>query len=200
MTQDNRYTKLLEAVEQKLQRKVTTPRDFEILSNELQRSVHNNISVSTLKRLWGYVSTESDYQPRLFTIDSLAQFIGHKDYASFIRHKDGTTSSDFINNSHLFSSQLIPGDIIIIRWLPDRTVEIKFLGQDMFMVTKSVNSKLDVGDTFCCGCFINDHPLIINRLLHGDMPPASYICGKEGGIKYEIRRCNESNRGNDSTF
>ena len=164
MTPDNIYAELIEAVEQKFQRSVTTPRDFDFLSNEIQRSVHANISVSTLKRLWGYVNTESDYRPRMFTLDSLALLLGYQDYATFLRHKDETATSDFIKNSHLFTSQLMPGD------------------------------------TFSCGCFINNYPLYLNRLLHGDMPPTSYVCGKEGGIKYEIRRCNESNRGGDSTF
>ena len=200
MTPDNIYAELIETIEQKFQRRVTTPRDFDFLSNEIQRTVHANISVSTLKRLWGYVNTKSDYRPRMFTLDSLALLLGYQDYAAFLRHKDETASSDFIKNSHLFTSQLMPGDIITLKWLPDRIVEVKFLGQDMFAVTQSLNSKLDVGDTFSCGCFINNYPLYLNRLLHGDMAPTSYVCGKEGGIKYEIRRCNESNRGGDSTF
>lgn len=62
-------------------------------------------------------------------------------------------------------------------------------------VAESINFKLNVGDTFSCGCFINNYPLYLNRLLHGDMTPTSYVCGKEGGIKYEIRRCNESKSG-----
>lgn len=120
MTPDNIYAELIEAVEQKLQHRVTTPRDFDFLSNEIQRTVHANISVSTLKRLWGYVNTESDYRPRMFTLDSLALLLGYQDYAAFLRQKDETASS--------------------------------------------------------------------------------YVCGKEGGIKYEIRRCNESNRGGDLIF
>ena len=188
--QENRHQVLLNTVEHKIGRKLLTSRDFDFLSKEIQHATGTQISISTLKRLWGYISTKSGYQPHLYTLNSLASFIGYKDYATFIQREQDSASSDFIDKPHLFSSQLMPGDIITLRWQPDRVVEIKFLGQDMFAVTRSVNSKLDAGDTFSVGCFINDYPLIITRLLHSDMPPMSYICGKDGGIRYELH-CHE---------
>lgn len=197
--QENKHHLLLNAVEDKIGIKLLTPRDFDFLSREVEHAIGTHISVSTLKRLWGYISTQSGYQPHIFTLDSLARYVGYKDYATFTKREHESASSDFIDKKHLFSSQLMPGDIITLRWQPDREVEIKFLGQDMFAVTRSINSKLNAGDTFCAGCFIYNHPLTITRLLHGDMPPMNYDCGKDGGIRYELHRSEDTTNGGGNT-
>lgn len=185
---ENAYADLLNAVEHKLGKRLLTPRDFKQLSQEVENLIGKEISISTIKRLWGYISIDNDYRPHTYTLDTLAEYVGYKDYETFQLRKSESASSNPINDSHLFCSELITGDIIRLTWLPDRTVEIKFLGQDMFVITKSINSKLNVGDTFCCGCFINNHPLILLRLLHNNMPPTNYICGKDSGVKYELCR------------
>lgn len=188
MKEANYYLDLLNAVEHKLGKRLITPRDFKLLSNEVDKLLKKEISVSTIKRLWGYICTDDNYSPHTYTLDTLAEYAGYKDFETFILRKQETASSSPINDTHLFCSELLSGDIISLTWLPDRTVEIKFLGQDMFVITKSVNSKLNVGDTFCCGCFIENQPLVLLRLIHDNMPPQNYMCGKEGGIKYELYR------------
>ena len=61
--------------------KPCTPKDFDTLSSKISEKTNNNVSVSTLKRIWGYLSTDS--APRQSTLDILARYSGYNDYKSF---------------------------------------------------------------------------------------------------------------------
>ena len=71
---------------------------------------------------------------------------------------------------------------VIIGWAPDRVVEIRYLGDFMFEVEKSCNSKLKSGDRFELSDIILGYPLYISRILReGEYTPA-YVAGQDGGI------------------
>ena len=72
---------LRQGVEEAIDTKMRTPKDFDTLSERIYRKTHKRVSSSTLKRFWGYLSSVS--VPRLSTLDILAQFIGYADYESF---------------------------------------------------------------------------------------------------------------------
>lgn len=55
--------------------------DFEKLSLEIEQKTQVNLSVTTLKRLWGKV--KYPHAPTLTTLNTLAQFLGHADWRSF---------------------------------------------------------------------------------------------------------------------
>ena len=56
------------------------------------------------------------------------------------------------------------------------------MGEDMFEVVESINSKLQAGDRFCCGCFIEGEPLYLFRLVRDNMVLGGYVCGQHDGI------------------
>ena len=66
--------RLCRAVEADLGRAMRTPKDFDFLSEQILERVHQHLSATTLKRLWGYLP--GDTQPRQTTLDILAQFEG----------------------------------------------------------------------------------------------------------------------------
>lgn len=72
---------LRQGVEEAIDTKMRTPKDFDTLSERIYQMTHKRVSSSTLKRFWGYLSSVS--VPRLSTLDILAQFIGYADYESF---------------------------------------------------------------------------------------------------------------------
>ncbi len=55
--------------------------DFEKLSLEIEQKTQVNLSVTTLKRLWGKV--KYPHAPTLTTLNTLAQFLDHADWRSF---------------------------------------------------------------------------------------------------------------------
>lgn len=62
-------------IEQKYGKTLGTTTDFEEFSVHLSHDTGQNVSASTLKRLWGYVN--DSHKPRMFTLDILAQYLGH---------------------------------------------------------------------------------------------------------------------------
>lgn len=54
-------------IEQKYGKTLGTTTDFEEFSVHLSHDTGQNVSASTLKRLWGYVN--DSHKPRMFTLD-----------------------------------------------------------------------------------------------------------------------------------
>ena len=63
--------RLIEIVEERVGRKMQTPKDFEFLSEQIFDSLHQHISPTMLKRLWGYLTEPSE--PRLSTLNLLSK-------------------------------------------------------------------------------------------------------------------------------
>ena len=80
------YELICRAVEQTVGYSPRTPKDFDRLSDEIFVRLHQRVSPTTLKRLWGYVA--SDAVPRQSTLDLLAQFVGCDDYDAFCRQPE----------------------------------------------------------------------------------------------------------------
>lgn len=56
----------------------------------------------------------------------------------------------------------------------------------MFKVVESINSKLCKDDTFICERIIENSPLLLSNLIHNNGEPVNYICGKKGGVKFQL--------------
>lgn len=80
-TQDTVIAQLREAIETVADRKMRTPKDFDFLSDAIFEKLHQKVSTTTLKRLWGYLS--EPVTPRTSTLDLLAQFIGVESWEVF---------------------------------------------------------------------------------------------------------------------
>jgi hypothetical protein len=49
-----------------------------------------------------------------------------------------------------------------------------------------MNSKLSVGDCFCCDRFTQGEQLFLYNLVHEDNKPTGYVCGRLGGIQFNV--------------
>jgi hypothetical protein len=72
--------------------------DFKILSKEIYSSSGVAISTHTLKRLFGKLSSHSDYTPQHATLDALAIYIGFESWKSFLKHDANETEGVQNNN------------------------------------------------------------------------------------------------------
>ncbi len=81
-SQEQIYASLRNAIEETIGRKLRTPKDFDFLAESIFEKLHQRISPTTLKRLWGYLHDTSS-SPRPSTLDLLAQFIDYPSYADF---------------------------------------------------------------------------------------------------------------------
>ena len=77
---------------------------------------------------------------------------------------------------------------LTLSWAPNRICEVRYLGQLRFVVTCSENTRLKEGDTFQCGLIIEGDPLYLSHLLQGSDQPSNYVCGRLGGVRFEIKK------------
>lgn len=173
---------LLRSVERQYGKVLSTTTDFEVFSLHLKRTNGKELSASTLKRLWGYVS--DDHQPRTSTLDILSQYAGHDTFRDFIAWlKENTTdNSEYLDMHQIISPRLSPGDRIRIGWSPDRLLLLTYLGNNSFEVLEAENSKIHVGDQFAVGCFIQGQPLIIPYIIRNGQHTPPFLAGREGGL------------------
>lgn len=75
------YERLCREVERKTGRTISAASDFSWLAEQIMEQVHEQLSTSTLMRLWGY---RSGGTPRKSTLDILARYLGYGDYAAFV--------------------------------------------------------------------------------------------------------------------
>lgn len=185
-TTDENYKALMVAAEKAVGRKMCTPRDFDFLAMRIFDSTHSYMSPTTLKRFWGYLNNSKTYKPRKSTLDLLSIYVGYKDYEVFCSQSSANEDegSDYVKSPNLYTTSIRVGNIVKLIWNPNRCIKIKFMGDDMFEVVESVNSKLLIGDRFCCSCFIDNEPLYLTRLVRDGMVIGAYVCGQKGGIKF----------------
>lgn len=138
-------------IEQKYGKTLGTTTDFEEFSVHLSHDTGQNVSASTLKRLWGYVN--DSHKPRMFTLDILAQYLGHANYYAFVSWLKTSTryNSSFFNAKQLISNELDAGTEVEIGWSPNRLVRLRYVGESRYEVVLSQNSKLVPGDSFVTG-------------------------------------------------
>ena len=173
---------LLSLVEKHYGRRVATSTDFESLSVFIEHETGELLSASTLKRLWGYVTSRPT--PRKDTLDILCRFIGYRDFRVFCDSLKSTEAfaSNFLSEKTVYVSDLAPDVIVTLGWNPNRLVTIKHLCGGTFEVLSSENSKLLPGDRFEVSHLMKGYPLFIPRILRDGRYMPAYIAGNNGGL------------------
>lgn len=138
------------AVEKYVGFKMHTHTDFIELVDQIEKQLHEHISESTLERLWKY-STRSYKTVSIRTLDVLAEFSGYLSWDNFCSELETISQEEYeIVEEVLYSDTLSEGQILKITWLPNKTIKIKYLGNNQYVILNSENSKLVKGDTFYC--------------------------------------------------
>lgn len=173
---------LRKELERSLGKKLKTPADFEFCVGAIWERLHQNISPTTLKRMWGYI--EGADTTRLSTLNLLSHYLGYSDWDGFRRHleENSESQSNEMINPTLLSSSLHNGERVEIQWQPNRRCVLEYLGENSFVVIESEHSKLQKGNTFECLSFYLHHPLYIDNLVQGDNAPVSFVVGKRDGL------------------
>ena len=169
-------------IEREVKRKIRTPYDFEFLAGVVWERLHENISPTTLKRLWGYI--EGADTTRRTTLCLLSRFLCYDDWETYLAALSNRTDveSETFAGEGLNIDDLQPGEFIEVTWLPNRRCVFRYDGDAHFTVTQAENAKLHVGDRFETACFIIGKPLYIDRLVRGNEPPTAYVAGAKNGL------------------
>jgi len=164
-------------VEQKIGRTLKSPKDFEFLQKALP--ANNQLSMSTLKRLWNYVP--SNHQPRESTLSILSQYAGFQDWSDFLHQHTDQSDSDFLG-SMVKVADLQAGAEIIVTWTPDRRCILQKTNDGKLQVVAAENCKLNSGDIFTSGWLAVGQPMYATRLVRDGKPLPDYVAGRLHGL------------------
>lgn len=163
-------------------RAMHTPADFSFMSGVIWERMHEYISPTTLKRIWGYI--DGVKQIRYSTLDIMAKFAGFDSWEYYLKKlkTEIDPPSGMIDNGIITPQQLQPGDCVLVCWNPDRTCTFKFIGECEFQVIDAEKTHLKVGDTCTISAFVLGEPLMITNLSHMGKTGINYLCGGKDGL------------------
>ena len=163
---------------------VRYPRDCEPLATHIKEVCGAGLSASTLRRLFGFVKGTNE--PRLYTLDLLAAYLGHKGWdqllASFV--PEDCESEPVIEK--LRARQVRAGQLIRLTYEPAKVVEIKRDGL-VFLVVRSNDKKLLSSDEVLFNSFELHYPLTFISVTREGRSVGRVQVGTVSGVT-EIRK------------
>lgn len=173
---------LRKSVENKMGFSLKSPTNFDALIARVMDENCETLSLSTIKRLWGYI--DSPTTPRLSTLSILSRFVGCRDFDDFCRKKCifTTEDSEFISLAGEEVKGFRIGDELMLEWKPGRFCRIKYVDTDTFRVASAINCKLMKGDTFRATFVAVGHPLYVTDLMRGGVHLRDYVAAKKSGL------------------
>jgi hypothetical protein len=127
-------------VEERLGRPIRYAKDCEILSVSIHAFTGEKISCSTVKRLFGLI--ESDNEPRLYTLDVIAQYLGYGNYDQFLQEFNPNKGDLNKLIETINVSDLKQGDTIQFKYEPNRFVEANYMEDCIFKIVDSNDPKV----------------------------------------------------------
>ena len=169
-------------IEQHFGQQLQSPADFQLLLQQIWEKQHAVLSLSTIKRLWGYVA--SNGTPRLSTLNTMAQFLGFADWNAYLvaLEQRGGIESALCTGEGIQTADLQAEDRIVVAWQPNRQCTFRYLGENQFVVEDSTNAKLQQGTTFSAARFMIGQPMYLDNILLADGTRTSYVAGKRNGL------------------
>ncbi len=169
-------------LEQRVGQQLQSPADFQLLIQQIWEKNHAVLSLSTIKRLWGYV--ESNGAPRLSTLNTLAKFLDFADWNAYLvaLEQRGGTESEMFTGEGIQTADLQAGDRIAVAWQPNRQCTFRYIGDNQFVVEESKNAKLQRGTIFSAARFMIGQPMYLDNILLPDGTRTSYVAGKRNGL------------------
>ncbi len=172
---------LKELVEKKCGKALVSPGDFVELVSLIQKAKIGHVSLSSVKRFWGYVSYPHSFRQE--TLSIFSRFVGYKDWTDFCEsYRREHVESEFFSEQMIQGVDLEVGDKLELGWRPDRCCVVEYLGENTYKVVKAERCKLKVGDTFKTGMFCIGQALLATNLDRGDGHKKCYIAGRDYGL------------------
>lgn len=157
--------------------------DFDILSQSIIDSTSENLSVNTLKRLFGFKTDK--VVPRVSTMDIIAQYLGYADYGSLIKDLgEDADISLFTPIDCLEVQELEKGTQIRVAYDPNRVFFLTYLGDCQFIVNNVEGSKsIRKGDLLTITQLAVGHRFVVAHVVRDGEDLGAYESAKFKGLK-----------------
>jgi hypothetical protein len=169
-----------ERIEHKFGQEIRYSKDCEVLANEISNTTTKKISVSTVKRLFGFA--KGIEEPRLYTMDALAVYLGYKNYDELLAEFKSANSSEFEIVEEIRVDELNLNVELALHYEPNRRLKLRYLGDSKFELIEVVNSKLLEKDIVVVNHIVRDYPLFLSNVIRQEKNLGSYIAAKISGV------------------
>lgn len=167
------------SIEQVFGKEIRYPLDCEALAIDIAQKCNERVSASTLKRFFGFITGT---EPRTYTLDVIAKYIGYKNWDEYLDTLAGKNeSSEFVAIAEVKVADLQANDTYEFCYEPMRKVVFQYKDSQC-VVLESVNSKLQKDDVFVFSSIAIDYPLLISSVTRNSMNLGALTVGKVSGI------------------
>ncbi len=170
----------IKQIEQKFNKEIRYPSDCEALAGDILHVTKQAISTSTLKRIFGFITGSKE--PRLYTLDVIAQYLGYSNWDNYIENQLNIDNSDFLPIKQIEIEKLPPNAVVEILYAPETKLVLNYRENFEFEIKHSINSKLQEKDLLKIFNIVKDYPLIINSVTRNNVNLGSYKAAKISGI------------------
>ncbi len=161
----------------------SSPTDFNNLSRLIEEKTNLKISLSSIKRLWGYV----DYNnfPSSTTLNTLSRFNGYENWKTFLSKQEihDAECSEYLTEEMVNTDTLQPGDILTICWENDKFCVLEYLSEQRFRTIEAENIKIKPEDNFRLQTLCIGLPFTATDIIRGTEKIPGYIGAKKNGIR-----------------
>jgi len=171
-------------LKQKSNRDFRLPSDCDYLALDIESVTSEHIGVNTLKRLLGFIDDERD--PRTSTLDVISRYLGFENWDVLKTFDDRSNSSFESFSEEIRVNDLSIGQCIQISYLPDRLIEIEYVGANRFRVRNSLNSRLREDDQVTITHIIVGYPLLVSEVIRDGKSLGAFTAGKAQGIRFKF--------------
>ncbi len=144
------------------------------------------IGETTVKRMLGLVgkdSPEKNRTPHVSTMDIVAKWLGYENYKALLREiGEQDYSSEFTSMESIDVADLDKGTQIQIKYMPSRIIVMTYLGDRVFLINESKNSKLQKGDRIKVSHLVLGQELIVSEIIRDGRNLGGYRGAKDGGL------------------
>jgi hypothetical protein len=169
-----------ERIQQKFGQEIRYSKDCEVLAVDICNNTSRKISVSTIKRLFGLA--KGIEEPRLYTLDVLAIYIGYKNYDDLLIEFKTANSSELEILEEVRAESLNMNDELDLQYEPNRNLKLRYLGDSKFELIEVLNSKLKEKDIVVLSHIIRDYPLFLRNVIRKEKNLGSFTAAKISGI------------------
>lgn len=163
---------------------VATPAGATNLAHDIEATIGEKLAANTIKRLVGVIPYNNT--PRLTTLNIIGRYLGFSSWENFCEGLNYGSSAFGSFYPFIEVCKLKPGARISFKWEPGRKITIRHITACKCEVTRSTNSKLQVGDILFITQLSDGFPFYVKEVIREGSSLGSYCAARETGI-YDIK-------------